>query len=139
MGKSKISRKEKKRQGRQPPAHGTLHPAEEGAEAAGRWPGRMSRAARKAEKQLQAREKARREAEFQARLTRSKEEAEKNQAALQAQEQALRERQPALTAELGGEDEQAPPAGLLQRLRGGIAKTRESFTSGLGRIVLGKK
>ncbi|MBI3992848.1 MAG: signal recognition particle-docking protein FtsY [Candidatus Lambdaproteobacteria bacterium] len=101
---------------------------------------RLDKALRKAEQELAARDKAQREAEQQQRLARARERAEEAQARLRAEEEARRQREHLLARELPQEQEAVPPPrGLFRRLFSGLAKTRESLSGGLARLVLGKK
>ncbi|MCZ6841347.1 MAG: signal recognition particle-docking protein FtsY [SAR324 cluster bacterium] len=135
MATSKELRREKKRQ-----ATAGRGGADSGQDAA---PGakldkRLARAARKAEKKLRAEEKTRADAEFKARLARSKEESERTRQALAEQETAVRTREKVLSRDLP-EPEEEEARGLLGRIAQGISRTRENLSAGLGRIVLGKK
>ncbi len=99
---------------------------------------RLERLAEQAEAQVGASQQARRQAESKARLEAARAKAGSVQSALAAQEAALRGRAPELRKDLPPEE--APAAGgFVQRLRQGIAKTREGLTGGLARLMLGRK
>jgi fused signal recognition particle receptor len=104
---------------------------------------RLEKAAEQLDRESAARAAERREQEHRQRLAQTRQSAEEVRQALQAREAELRSRQPELKRELapGPEaDEAAPsPATLAERLRAGVAKTREKLGGGLGRILLGKK
>ncbi|HEX7928367.1 MAG TPA: signal recognition particle-docking protein FtsY [bacterium] len=99
---------------------------------------RFEALAEKAEAQMEASQKARREAETKARLEAAKGKAANVQSALAEEEAALRQRGPALNKDLPPAEEQEA-GGFFQRLRQGIAKTRDGLTGGLARLVLGRK
>lgn len=99
---------------------------------------RINKLAEQAEARIAASQQARREAELKARLEAAQHEAEAVQAALAEQEAALRRRPPELSKDLPPFE--APEAtGFFQRLRQGIAKTRDGLAGGLARLVLGRK
>ncbi len=114
------------------PSHPPQSSADPAAEA------RLERLAEQAEAQVEAGQKARREGETRARLESARGKAASVQSALAAQEAALRERAPELRKDLPPEEAPAP-GGFFQRLRQGVAKTREGLAGGLARLVLGRK
>jgi fused signal recognition particle receptor len=99
---------------------------------------RFDALAGQAEAQIEASQQARREAEVKVRLETAQGKTASVQSALMEAEAALRQRGPALSKDL-------PPAaapaagGFFQRLRQGIAKTRDGLAGGLARLVLGRK
>lgn len=132
MAKGKASRRQRKAQTR------AERSGAQGAVSAPppNWGAGTAKVARKAEKKLRAQEKARRDAEMKAHLEKSRTEAGQAREALGREEAALRDKQGPLSQELRESEQES--TGFLSRLAGGIGKTRESFSTGLGKIVLGK-
>ena len=108
-----------------------------GAEAA------LDRAGAELARQKAARERERVERERAAELERVRRGGSAARASLAEQEAALRAREGALKRELPAAEPAAPPQGapmsLAERLRQGVAKTRERLANGLGNIVQGRK
>ncbi len=98
---------------------------------------RLDEMAARVEAEREARLRAQREAKAQRERVRRSGEAVRQ--ALAAEEAALRGRSGELHKELPGEAAPPLPASLAERLRQGVAKTRERLLGGLGRIVLGRK
>jgi fused signal recognition particle receptor len=108
-----------------------------GAEAA------LDRAGAELARQKAARERERVERERAAELERVRRGGSAAWASLAEQEAALRAREGALKRELPAAEPATPPQGapmsLAERLRQGVAKTRERLANGLGNIVQGRK
>jgi fused signal recognition particle receptor len=132
MAKGKATRRERKLQNRAERASG----GDVASPPAAGWDARTAKTARKVEKKLGAQEKARRQQEMRAQLASTREEADHTRQALGEAEAALREREGPLREELRESEDEG--GGFLRKLSQGIAKTRESFSAGLGKIVLGK-
>ena len=131
MAKGKATRRQRKAQ-----ASAQRAGAESAvAEAPASWGGGSARVARKAEKKLRAQDKARREAEMRAQLEKAKVEKQDTHEALAQAEAGLKDKEGPLSQELRETEEEG---GFLSRLGSGIARTRESLSTGLGKIVLGK-
>ena len=125
--------------GRARPQGGAAGPGEPAAEGAP--DARLDEMAERVEAERDARQRAEREAKAQRERVRRSGEAVRQ--ALAQEEAALRGRSGELQKELHVERPGAaappPPANLAERLRQGVAKTRERLLAGLGRIVLGRK
>jgi fused signal recognition particle receptor len=114
-----------------------------GADPAGGAEARLDRAAQRIAAEREARERAQREREQAAAHERLRRSGAELRQELAATEAALRTRPGELHRELPRdlprEEAPPPPATLAERLRHGVAKTRERLSGGLGRIVLGRK
>ena len=132
MAKGKASRSQRKQQTRS--QRGVQGVASTPPPA--NWEAGAPKGARKAEKKLRAQEKARREAEMRNKLSAARDEAERTQEALVDAEASLRQQEGPLSQELRESEQDG--GGFLSKLTEGISKTRESFSTGLGKIVLGK-
>lgn len=132
MAKGKSTRRQRKAQSR---ADRSAAPGGISAPPAN-WGAGTAKAARKAEKKLRAQEKARRDVEMRTQLEKARQGAAETREALAQAEASLGGSEGPLKEDLRESDAEA--GGFLSRLAGGIAKTRESFSTGLGKIVLGK-
>jgi fused signal recognition particle receptor len=125
----------RRRTGAKGPASGDAEPQEPAQGAAQR----LEQATEHAAAQREAEERARREREQAAALERARHSREQVRDSLAAEEALLRDREGALHKDLPPAEPPPPPATLAERLRQGVAKTRERLAGGLGRIVLGRK
>jgi fused signal recognition particle receptor len=99
----------------------------------------LERASRRADAEREARLRAQRERESAAELERLRRSGSAVRDALAGEEAALRGHAGPLLRELPRPEAPPTPQSLAERLRQGVAKTRERLTGGLGRIVLGRK
>ena len=111
------------------------------SEAGGDTEARLEKAAERVVKERRAEEEALQRRERERKEAAAQEAAARARASLASEEAALREHTGVLQRELPSaeQEEDAPAASLAERLRRGVAKTRERLAGGLGRVVMGKK